>query len=58
VSALRILVSGGGTIYLGATGAIPPWATAVALIIIAIPTHAGAVIEVVGRLIPNVGKKS
>lgn len=57
ISALRILVAGGGVAFLVKTTQVPSWAALVAFVIIAIPTHAGAVIDVVGRLVPNVGRK-
>jgi len=57
IAALRIIVAGGGTAFLAATTTIPPWSALIAFILIAIPTHAGAVIDVVGRIVPNVNNR-
>lgn len=43
----RVLVTGGGAVYLAATGVIPGWGVLVVLGCLAMPAQAGAILDIV-----------
>lgn len=49
VGATRVLVTGGGAVALGIMGLVPPLYVLGALVVIALPTHAGRLIDLFSR---------
>jgi len=47
VALARVLVTGGGAVYLAHAGTIPAWGVLVVLGCIAVPAQAGAIIDVI-----------